>query len=81
MIGKEKKRKGKEEMEREREREANWLFFFLGGIDAGSSDFGLGGGWKITPTTLELGKCALTFEPAGAISADDESSCRNGNWN
>lgn len=41
-----------------REREANWLFFFLGGIDAGSSDFGLGGGWKITPTTLELGKCA-----------------------
>lgn len=26
-----------------------------GGIDAGSSDFGLGGGWKITPTTLELG--------------------------
>lgn len=50
-------RKGRRVCKREANH-ANWLFSFLGGIDAGSSAFGLGGGWKITPTTLELGKCA-----------------------
>ncbi|KAI5367414.1 hypothetical protein Slin15195_G025420 [Septoria linicola] len=26
-----------------------------GGLDAGSADFGLGGGWKITPDTMSIG--------------------------
>ena len=35
------------------------LILLPGGLNAGSSDFGLGGGYKITPDTMEIGKSSL----------------------